>query len=137
MTQELPEIALDVENLYREESFTDQRVGIMRRLTPVTIDGADDPARKVRYLGQTQLMTQLGALPISFEIEANSFAEALKNYPIAAKQGVEDTMRELQEMRREAASSIVLPDAPGAMPGGGLGGMGGGAGGGFGGIQLR
>jgi hypothetical protein len=39
--------------------------------------------------------------------------------------GVERTMRQLQDLRREAASSIVIPDrVPPGMGGGGLGGPG-------------
>jgi hypothetical protein len=48
-----------------------------------------------------------------------------------ANQAVEKTMQELQELRREAASSIVIPET-----GGGMGGLGG-AGGPGGKIQLR
>ena len=122
---ELPEIKLDVDGLYREESFTDRRAGILRRLTPVTPDGGNDADRPVLFLGQTQLMTQMGALPVSFEIEAASLEEALEKYPEAAKEGIRQTLEEIQEMRREAASSIVVPE-PGA---GGLGGAGGAGGG--------
>ena len=43
--QGLPEIKLDPAELYREEVFTDRRAGTLRRLTPVTITGADDPSR--------------------------------------------------------------------------------------------
>lgn len=132
MQDELPEINMDRDNLYREESFTDRRTGILRRMTPVQVDGSDDPRRPTLFLGQTQLMTQMGALPISFEIEATSLEEALDKFPEAAKQGIQDTMEELQEMRREAASSIVVPgQGGGGMPGMGGGGMGGG------GIQMR
>ena len=43
--QGLPDIKLDANELYREEVFTDRRAGTLRRLVPVTITGADDPAR--------------------------------------------------------------------------------------------
>ena len=33
------EIKMDVSNLYREETFTDNTVGTLRRITPVTADG--------------------------------------------------------------------------------------------------
>ena len=63
--------------------------------------------------------------------------EAAEKFADAAKVGVERTMRQLQELRREAASSIVVPDRmpPGlGGPGPGLGGPGGLRGGGK--IQL-
>jgi len=69
-------------------------------------------------------MTQMGPLPISFEIEASTLAEAISKYGAAAKAGVEQALRELQDLRRQAQSSIVIPTA-GAVPGaGGLGGGG-------------
>jgi len=118
-------------DLYREETYTDRKVGTLRELTPVQADGSRDQDRPVIYLGQTQLMTAMGALPIGFEIQAASLAEAIEEYAKAANQAVEKTMQELQELRREAASSIVIPET-----GGGMGGRGG-AGGPGGKIQLR
>jgi hypothetical protein len=41
---------------------------------------------------------------------------AIEKFGAAAEAAVEQTMRELQEMRREQASSLVIPDAGGARP---------------------
>ena len=110
--------------LYREESFTDRRVGNIQRLSPITADGADDASRSVIYIGQTQLMTPGGALPLSFEIQAESLADAIAQFGAQAEVALEDTMKRLEEMRREAASSLIVPGSPGApgggMPGGGI-----------------
>jgi hypothetical protein len=38
---------MDAASLYREELITDRKVGAIRKLTPVTSDGAVDPARPV------------------------------------------------------------------------------------------
>jgi len=130
--QELPEIRLDTGHLYREETFTDRRVGTLRKLVPVHADGSDDPAGSVVWEGSTSLMTPAGTLPLSFEIEAQTFSEALEAFPAAAREALERTMDELRELRREQASSIVVP---GQGEGGGGGGMGGG--GGQGGFNLR
>ncbi|TLZ29920.1 MAG: hypothetical protein E6K29_08390, partial [Gammaproteobacteria bacterium] len=75
---DLPEIQLDSKALYREDVFTDRRAGSIRRLTPVTADGAPDPTRHVLFSGQTQLLTPAGVLPLGFEIEAATLEEALK-----------------------------------------------------------
>jgi regulator of protease activity HflC (stomatin/prohibitin superfamily) len=92
---------------------------------PVTTLGATDGSRPVVYTGEAQIMTQMGPLPINFDIEAKSLAEAVAGYAAAAKVAVERTVRELQDMRRQAASSIVLPGQGGAgFPPGGLGGGG-------------
>ncbi|ROR34427.1 hypothetical protein [Inmirania thermothiophila] len=124
-TQDIAEaLKMEPGQLYREEVFTDRRAGTIRRLVPVTDEGLQDPAREVLYVGQTQILTAVGTLPIAFEIPAKSLEEAVAKFGDAAKEAVEDTLRELQELRREAASRIVIPE--GGLGGGGLGGAGGG-----------
>lgn len=127
MAQREPEAKMDPTSLYREEIITDRKVGTLRVMTPLTSDGATDSARSVLYMGEAQIMTGAGPLPISFEIEAQTLAEAVDNFAPAAKEAIERTVRDLQEMRRQAASSIVVPQA-GAMGalGPGLGAPGGG-----------
>jgi hypothetical protein len=108
---------MDSTQIYLEETFTDRKVGTIRRLTPVTADGATDAARPVIFVGQAQVMTPMGAVPISFDLEAVSLNAAIEKFGAAAEQAVHQTMRELQEMRREQASSLVIPDAAGgALP---------------------
>ena len=108
---------MDPTQIYREETFTDRAVGTIRCLTPVTADGSTDAARPVIFVGQAQVMTPMGAIPISFELEAASLNAAIEKFGAAAEQAVQQTMRELQEMRREQASSLVIPDAAGgALP---------------------
>ncbi len=108
---------MDSTNIYREETFTDRRLGTIRRLTPVGPDGSPDPARPVLFVGQAQVMTPMGAVPISFELEAATLTAAIAKFGDAAEQAVQQTMRELQEIRREQASSLVIPDAAGgALP---------------------
>jgi hypothetical protein len=117
---------MTTDDLYLEEVFTDRRVGTIQRLTPVDGVGSPDPKRQVLYVGQTQILTQAGALPLSFEIEAKSLEEAAQHFGDAAKVALQQTMERLEEMRREAASSIIVPDAGAASQIGGLGGMPGG-----------
>ena len=117
--------AMDAASLYREEIYTDRKVGTLRVLVPVTPAGAPDTARPTIFQGEAQLMTNMGPLPISFDIEAKDLAEAVANYAEATKSGVERAMRELQEMRRQASSSIVIPQGGAAgLPPAGLGGGG-------------
>jgi len=123
------DVSMDPAALYLEEVFTDRRVGTIRRLTPVKPDATRDIARPVLYLGETQVMVQqLGTLPIAFEIPVATLEEAAKQFGPLAKEAIDRTMRELQELRRQAASSIVVPQG-GLPPGGGLGGLGGAGGG--------
>jgi hypothetical protein len=118
------EIAMDVSALYQEETFTDRLVGTLQRLTPITVAGARDTARPVLYVGQTQVLTPAGALPLSFEVPADSLADAVAKFGDMAKQALARTMRRLEELRREQASSIIVPGT-GAVPPGGASGPGG------------
>jgi hypothetical protein len=113
------DVAMDGASLYCEETFTDRRVGTLQRLTPVTPAGATDTARPVLYVGQTQVLTPAGALPLSFEIQAASLDDAVAKFGEMAKQALARTMRRLEELRREQASSIIVPGT--APPGGGPG----------------
>src|SRR5262249_35556302 len=115
---------MNPEDLWLEEIFTDRRVGTIRRMTPVKGDGTKDPEREVVYVGETQVMSQIGTLPINFLLEVKSLDEAAKKFGAAAKVAIERTVKELQELRRQQASSIVVPQ--GGMPPMGPGGMGGG-----------
>ena len=115
---------MDSAALYREDVFTDQRVGTIRRMTPVKADGSDDASRPVLYIGQATVMTPMGSLPLSFELTAADLTEAVAAFGPAAQQAIEEAARELQEMCHQAASSIVIPDA-GAAAIKGIGGKGG------------
>jgi hypothetical protein len=115
------DIKVDPKALFLEEVFTDRRVGTIRRLTPVTKDGVRDQARAVLYVGETQVLTPAGALPIGFEIGAGSLEEAAEKFGMLAKEAIERTVKELQDLRRQAASQIVVPQGP-LPPMGGPGG---------------
>ena len=123
------EAKMDSASLYREEIITDRKVGTIRMLTPLTSAGGTDDKRPVLYMGEAQTMTGAGPLPINFEIDAETLADAVDNFGQTAKEAIERTVRDLQEMRRQAASSIVVPQ-------GGMGGLGGGGLGGGGKIQM-
>lgn len=117
------DFSMEADDLYREEIYTDRRVGTVRQLTPVTPDGSLDPARPTLYLGQAQMLTPLGTLPLTFEIPATSLQEAIRIFGDSARLAAEQAIEELKEMRREAASSIVIPETGhggfGGLPGGG------------------
>jgi hypothetical protein len=124
---------MDPNALYREEVFTDHQTGSLRRLSPVRADGNPDTVRKAVYIGEAQLLTSAGALPLSFEIDAQSLGEAAEKYGVGVKLAYEQALDEFQELRRRASSGLVLPGAgasgleglggggmgPGGLPGGG------------------
>jgi len=118
---QLPEIRFDTASLYTEDVFTDRAAGTIRRMRPVLASGEPDPSRPVLFSGQTQLLTPGGVLPLGFEIEAESLEEAIGKFPAAVKEALNQAIEEAREMRREAQSRIVVPEA-----GGGMGALGGG-----------
>jgi hypothetical protein len=113
---------MDAADLWTEEVFTDRKTGTIRKMTPVKADGSPDPARKAVFMGETQILTPAGALPLHFEIPADTLAKAIEAYGPAVQQAFQETMEELKELRRKAASQIVIPQG-GAGGLSGLGGM--------------
>ena len=123
------ELRMDPTTLYREDVYTDRRIGTIRVMTPVTAGGLPDPSRAVLYAGETQILTPGGLLPLAFEIPATSLAEAVEQFAAGASEAIERTRQEIEQLRREAASSIIVPDrmppgglgpgGPGGLPGGG------------------
>jgi hypothetical protein len=123
------EITVDVENLHREEVFSDLQAASVRRLTPVKSDGSTDTTRDIIYIGETNLMTQMGPLPVQFPIEAKSLDDAFSQFAEGVKGAIERLNERAKEMVREESSRIVVPGAtppgmggagiPGARPGSG------------------
>ena len=117
------EITVDVDNLHLEEVFTDLHAASIRRLTPVKTDGSRDSGRDVMYIGETNLMTQMGPLPVQFPIEATSLDDAFAQFAEGVKSAVERLNERAKEMIREESSRIVVPGSappgtgvPGARP---------------------
>jgi hypothetical protein len=109
--QPLSEIKLDDKNLYREEVFTDLRVGSLKQLTPVTTDGNRDLSRPIVYIGETQLMSQVGPLPVQTRIEAENLQAAIARFPAAIQTAIEAMIHEVKELQRKEMSRIVVPGA--------------------------
>ena len=119
-TREAPvELPMDPAALYREEVFTDRKAGTIRVMTPVKADGSFDASRKILYVGEAQILTTAGMLPLAFEIPATTLAEAAAKFGDRAKAAVQQALDDLQELRRQAASSLVVADR---MPDAGLAG---------------
>ena len=107
----LEEIEVDRENLYVEEVFTDLKVATIRRLSPVMANGSPDETRPTLFQGQTQLMSQMGPLPVNCAIEAADLEEAIRKFPEAIAQAVERMIEEAKEIQRQESSRIIVPGA--------------------------
>ncbi len=107
------ELDLDTANLYTEASYTDLKAGAIRQLSPVTIDGDNDPGRTAMFIGSTQLMTPEGPLPIQARLPGNNLKEALDAFPQAMRQAIDQTLAELKSMAEQAKgqddSRIIVP----------------------------
>ena len=113
------QLKFDTDNLYRVEVFTDQRSGSIRRMTPVDGDGNVDSGREVRYIGEATAMTPAGSLPLNFELEGSSLAEAAEGFADGAQQALTETVEELRRMQSEQQNSIMVPGQQGPQGGGG------------------
>ncbi|MFN3920146.1 MAG: hypothetical protein ACK4JF_07685 [Methylohalobius sp.] len=105
---------MDPGHLYREEVYTDLKTGTIKQLIPVTCEGAPDPSRKLVFVGQATVLTPMGSLPLSFEIDAKTLREAVEKYAQAAEQGLKETLEELRRIQQEQVSSLIIPK--GGMP---------------------
>ena len=109
---------MDPDNLFREENFTDQKMGAIRKLIPVKADGSEDSERKVMFFGSAQVMTPMGAMPLSFALEGDTVGAAAADFAVKVAIAVEQAAKELEAMRREQASQIVVPGQSGGNMGG-------------------
>jgi hypothetical protein len=104
-----PEIRIDQDNLYHEETFTDLKVGWVRRLTPVTPDGNRDKSREPLFIGQTQLVTPQGPIPIQCQIPAKTLPDAIKTFPEVMALTIKNMIERAKEIQRESTSRIITP----------------------------
>ena len=115
---------MDAAALYQEEMFTDRKVGAIRRLTPVTAT-----ARRRRAAGAVPRPGGdhdehgAGARSTSKSRRDRS-TDAVAGFAPAAHAAIERTVQQIQEMRRQAASQLVVPQGgmPNLGPGPGRGG---------------
>ena len=116
-TRPVSEIAVDRDNLYREEVITDLKAATLRRLIPIQADGSPDASRPSLFLAETQLLTQGGLLPVQARLEAATLEEAIEIFPDAINQAVERMVEEAREMQRRAARArrrASRAESPGA-----------------------
>lgn len=104
-----PKMDMDQNNLYHEETFTDLKMGWIRRLTPVNPDGLRDKKRETLFIGQSQLVTPQGAIPIQCQIPAKSLPEAVKKFPEYMETTMKQVVERALEMKRQGTSRIITP----------------------------
>ncbi len=95
------DFSVDSGNLYREENFTDIKVASIRKLTPINADGTDDKNRETVYLGQTQLMSPEGPVPLQSYLKADSLEGAMAAFPAAMQQAMSEMIEKFEKMRQQ------------------------------------
>jgi len=70
------EIKFNQENLYREDKITDLTVGAIRMLVPMKPDGTEDTTRIPLFIGQAQMMSPEGPVPLQCPLNAKTLVEA-------------------------------------------------------------
>jgi hypothetical protein len=109
--------SMDPNALFREENYTYQKMGAIRKLTPVDANGDEDQSRDVLFFGSAQVMTPMGAIPLNFALEGPTIGAAATDFAAKAAIAVEEAAKELEQMRRDQASQIVMPGQGGGMGG--------------------
>ena len=116
--QQQTELKLDKSNLYEEKTFSDLKVGIIKRMTPVKSDGSVDKTRKSVFVGQTSLMTPGGPLPLQAVIQAKDLQQAIKKFPDAMKVAMDRLAEEAKKYQQQQEQGRVeKPDSRIIVPG--------------------
>ena len=111
------ELKIDRSNLFKEETYTDLKVGIVKCMTPVKADGTVDKTRKSVFVGQTSLMTPNGPLPIQGIIQAKELQQAIKKFPEAMQASMERLAEEAKKYQEQQEAQIEKPDSRIIVPG--------------------
>jgi hypothetical protein len=104
-------IRFNQQNLYREETFSDLTVGSIRQMMPVKPNGEPDKTRSPLFVGQSQVYTQQGPMPIQFPIDAKNLPQAMEKFQEAMEAFVAHLVEQAKEMQRQEQSRIIVPGA--------------------------
>ena len=102
-------VRFNQQNLHREEVFSDLTVGSIRQLTPVKPNGEPDKTRPVLFVGQSQIYTQHGPMPVEFPIDAKNLQLAMEKFPTAMEEFVAHLVEQAKEMQRQEQSRLIVP----------------------------
>lgn len=115
--QQPTELKLDRSNLYTEETFTDLKVGMIKRMTPVKSDGSVDKTRKSVFVAHTSLMTPGGPLPLQAVIQAKDLQQAIKKFPEAMKVAMDRLAEEAKKYQQQEQGRVEKQESRIIVPG--------------------
>jgi hypothetical protein len=104
------------QNLHLEEVFSDLTVGSIRRLSPVKQNGEPDKTRPILFVGQAQIYTQQGPMPVQFPIDAKNLQQAMDKFSEAMEEFMAHLVEQAKELQRQEESRLIVPG--GSAPGG-------------------
>jgi hypothetical protein len=102
-------VKFNQQNLHREEVFSDLTIGSIRQLTPVKPNGEQDKTRPILFVGQSQIYTQQGPMPVQFPIDAKNLQLAMEKFPAAMEEFVAHLVEQAKEMQRQEQSRLIVP----------------------------
>ena len=102
-------VRFNQQNLHREEVFSDLTVGSIRQLTPVKPNGEMDKTRPILFIGQAQVYTPQGPMPIQFPIDAKNLQQAMEKFHAAMEEFVARLVEEAKELQRQEQSRLIVP----------------------------
>lgn len=117
MNDQQIEFVVDTKNLYREESITDLKVGSIRLLKPIKLDGTDDSGREEIFIGHTQIMTPQGMIPLQARLTSKTLETALAEFPNAMQQALSKMIEEVKKMQQEESNQPRQDDSRIIVPG--------------------
>ena len=104
---------VDRTHLYREETITDLKIANIQKLTPIQPDGSNDPSRETVFVGNTQLGTPHGPVPIQARLKATSLEPAMDEFPQAMEAETRKVIQQFKKMEAEHKKSndsrIIIP----------------------------
>ena len=102
-------VKFNQQNLHREEVFSDLTIGSIRQLTPVKPNGELDKTRPILFVGQSQIYTQQGPMPVQFPIDAKNLQLAMEKFPTAMEEFVAHLVEQAKEIQRQEQSRLIVP----------------------------
>ena len=102
-------IQFNQQNLHHEEVFSDLTVGSIRRLTPVKPNGELDKTRPILFVGQSQVYTEQGPMPIQFPIDAKNLQLAMERFAAAMEAFMAQLIEQAKELQRQEQSRLIVP----------------------------
>ncbi len=114
--QQQIDFTFNQQNLCREESVTDLKVGAIRCLKPIKADGTEDESRPIIFLGHTQINTPQGLVPLQTLLQATTLQQAIEEFPGAMQKALQEMMEKAKQMydrqqteKKKNDSRIILP----------------------------